>query len=524
MRKKLLSLLFALIVLLSACGNKSGTTTSSPAPIKEISGEYIAFYLTTKDNLNPIFADTENDIAVYSLLYDSLIYLENDMSISPQLAKSCTVSSDSTSISFLLRDDVFWHDGEKFTADDVKHTIEQIKASNGESIYFDSVTAISEINVLDDYNFTLNLTGPYARIVNLLDFPIIPSHCGTISEIPVGTGKYQFSEKTSADVMTLSKNNLWKLGDLPIEENVNIKLLGKSTDNFSLFKTGEVDVLNVTASQMNEFGFTDKSIYFSYITPKYEFIGFNLSNRVFSDANVRKAISLAINRDEIATDAYLGLASIVNAPIPPNSYFYNSDADDINYSANKAAELLSSSGWVDSDGDGIREKNIENTVYKLEGSLLVNDDNPLRLSAAEKICSMLSQVGIKVYAKPASWTDYQDMIFNDDYSLFFGGIELSPSYDYSFLLSSWAIENGQNFMNYSSEDMDKAISKTHTAVSMDECKAAYLEFQYVFARDLPVVGLLFQHNCLMYQNDISGVLEPVFSKPLKDINRWQRGE
>lgn len=518
MRKALIILLTAVLLFATSCNKSTDTPQQSP----DVNKENISFYLTAKDNLNPIIADTENDVAVFSMIYDSLIYLERDMTITPQLAKSCTVSEDMMSISFVLRDDVLWHDGEKFTAEDVKYTIDAIKGTGEYSIYFDSLTTVADVIIVDDYNFTLKLSAPYARIVNLLDFPIIPAHCPSIDKTPMGTGKYKFLEKYKADSIVLTKNNLWPLGELPIEEKINIRILGNSSDEFTLFKTGEIDILNVSASQISNFGLADKSKYVQYLTPKYEFLGFNLNNKVFADSAVRKAVSAAINRDEIVKTAYLGLGNSTNSPIPPTSYFYNLDADKAGFSIEEAKTLLKDAGWSDITGDGVLEKNIDGVLYTLESSLLVNSENPLRVTAAEKICEMLSAVGFKVYKNSVDWETYYQRINSDEFGIFIGGIEFSPSFDYSFFLSSWAVENGQNFMNYASQDMDAAISKTHTAVSMDECKNAYLEFQYVFTRDLPATGILFQNSSIVYQNDISGAIEACFSKPYKDISRWRR--
>ena len=521
MRRAFTTIILTFTLILSGCGNNSGNITPTSSPSTDIQKEYISGYLTSKDTLNPLYADTENDIAIFSLMYDSLIYLESDMTIVPQLAKSCTVSSDCTSINFVLREDVYWHDGEKFTAEDVKHTIETIKNPDSQTHYSDYLAAVSEIKITDDYNFTLSLTGPYARIVSLLDFPIIPAHT-SVDKVPMGTGKYKYLELSGSSDMILTKNNLWCLGDLPVEENICIRLLGNSMDEFSLFKTGEIDLLNVNSAQMSEFGFADNSEHIAYIAPKYEFIGFNHLNKVFADSSVRKAVSFAIDREEIVKESYLGIATAVNSPILPTAYFYNRDADNIDYSIDKAIASLSDAGWADANGDGVLEKNINDITYTLESTLLVNSDNPLRLSAAEKISEMLSAAGFKISVCAVDWETYRERISAGEYGLFYGGIELMPSFDYSFLLSAWAIENGQNFMNYSSADMDNVITKTHTAVSMEECKNAYLEFQYIFTRDMPVTGILFQNNCLIYQNGIIGITEPCFSKPLGNFNHWYR--
>jgi len=516
MRKAFLILFLTATLILTACGGSEDVPQADTA----VNREDISCYLTSRGNLNPLCADTENDIAVFSLMYDSLIYLDKDMTIIPQLAKNCTVSSDCRSISFVLRDDVFWHDGEKFTSEDVKYTFDFIKNQESSSMYYNALSNVDEITVTDDYNFTMTLWYPNARIVNLLDFPIIPAHRSDVYKSPVGTGRYMVEEVAPGDRIVLTKNNLWTLGELPIEEKINVRLLGNSTDEFSLFRTGEIDVLNINAAQMSQFGFADISKYVQYCTTKYEFIGFNLSNKVFADPSVRKAFSKAINRSEIADETYLGMATPVNAPIIPSAYYYNSEADNLAFSLDEAKQILTSAGWV--DNGGVMQKSIDDVLYTLQATILVNKENAQRVAAAEKISKMLSLAGFKVAVNAVDWETYEDRIYNDEYSLFIGGIEFMPNFDYSFFLSSGAADDGQNYMNYSSSDMDNAISKIKQAVSMEECKNAYLEFQYIFTRDLPVCGIVFQNNCLVYQADINDVTEASFSKPLKNFNRWHR--
>lgn len=522
MPKAIISLIISLtLILFSGCQSKSPDTMPEDNTEKSQASELMSLYLTARENLNPLYADTENDINVFSLIYDSLIYLDSNMNIVPSLAESCVVSPDCKSIDFTLRQDIFWHDGEKFTADDVKYTFDKIKDSKAQSPYFDNLIAVTSVEIKDDYHFRLNLSGAYARIVNLLDFPIIPAHADSIDKTPVGTGQYKYKSGDNQKLV-LTKNTLWKMGDLPAQENIEVKLLGKSTDQFTLFKTGELDLISVNLQQMSDFGITNKLNFSSFVTPKYEFIGYNFSNRVLADEAVRKAISYAINREEIINEAYLGLGTAVNAPILPTAYYYNSDVDKPVQSLEESRKILEEANWSDYDGDGILDKEIDGILFSLKAGLLVNSDNPMRIAAAKKICQMLSLCGMSITLDTVTWETYTERLSSDNFALFLGGIEFLPSFDHSHFLSSWAIENSQNFMNYSSKEMDKAISKTLSAVSMDECKSAYLDFQNIFSRENPVTGISFNHNCVIYQDNIEGVKEGCFSKPLINFNTWHR--
>ena len=519
MKKRIILLLCCLLALSGCRGESADKKNKSIADAPALSGN-ISLYMALPDTLHPLYTKQYSNIPIYRLMYDSLIYISDDLSVVPQLAESCTVSNDCRRIRFTLKSGVTWHDGAPFTAYDVLYTLELIRNEEKPTIYTSQLRTISDAEAEDDLHFTIYLSKGYTRIINLMDFPIVPRHRQDIDVTPCGTGQYKYVSTEPNKSMRLTKNTLWTLGDIPIEENIEVKLTDNDSAAFSMLRLGELSAANATAQDVADLGFVDKMTVLNYPTLKYEFIGFNFQNYIFRDSYVRRAISAALDRDKIVEEAYFGLATPANSPVPPSSFLYNKDADKVEFSEGNAAAILAEGGWHDANSDGIYDKLIDGVSYSLISSMIVNSDNPMRVAAAEMICEKLNQNGMYITVEKLPYDDYISRLQYQSYNMFLGGVNFEQSLDYAFLLSTEAATGGQNYMLYSSPDMDSAIYETYTAASIEELKKVYLQFQYVFTRDMPVAGLLFQDNAIIYRTAIKGVSSPCVSHPFCSLNKW----
>ena len=520
MKTKIISVLCCILLLAGCKGGKNNNNPNESEDSSPALSGYLSLYMATPDTLHPLYTKQASNIPVYNLIYDSLIYVADDLSIVPQLAESCTVSRDCKRIRFSLRPDVTWHDGTPFTAEDVIYTLNLIKNEKKPTVYTSSLSCIDDVKAEDDLHVTIYLDRAYTRVINLMDFPIVPKHKKDIDENPCGTGQYKYVSIEPNKSMYLTKNTLWKLGDVPIEENIEVKLTDNDTAAFSMLRLGELSAANATAKDVAELGFLDKMTVLKYPSLKYEFLGFNFQNPMLADPYVRKAISAALDRNQIAEEAYYELATPTNSPVPPSSYLYNKDADKAEFEEGACAAVLEEGGWSDANDDGIVDKAIDGASYSLATTMIVNNENPMRAAAADIICEKLNQNGMHITVEKLPFDDYISRLQSNDYNMFLGGVDFSEALDYAFLLSTAAASGGQNYMMYSSSDMDSAIYDTYSAVSTDDLKKAYLQIQYVFTRDMPVVGLLFQNNALIYRNAIKSVASPCVSRPFNSINKW----
>ncbi len=514
--KKLFAIVAAFVILFSGCTKDSGNDVGEPSVTNTFKTNTLTLFMPSPDTMHPLYTKQKENMKIFDLIYDSLIYLGEDLSVVPQLSEGCTVSADCKSITFTLRKGITWHDGTPFTSKDAKYTFDAILAPGYEGPYRQNVAHITKVEIADDLHFTVYLDSPYARVLNLLTFPIIPSHKTDIDKIPCGTGQYKYSEYKEKEYMLLKKNTLWQLGDVPIEETVSVKILDITNDITSILNLGEISAVTLSASDLPETGIIDTMQQFAFPSLRYEFLGFNMSNIIFSQSDVRHAISAAINRQSILDDVYFGKGRIANSPIHPVAYFYNKEVDKTDYIKDKYISILRENGWADNDSNGVYDKISEDgDIYSIDATLLVNEDNKFRLNSAELIADMLSESGIRVAVEAVPWEEYCERIENGEYSMFLGGIDFSADFDFTNLLLP-----GNNYMNYSSEKLNKAIEKINLSVSTEEIKNAYLEFEYAFTNDMPCAGLFFTDDILLCNNRIEGVSVPSLTKPFTDINKW----
>lgn len=515
--KRLTLIIISIAFFLCSCSPRQDGGSALTAPETKDS---ISLFMDSPDTLNPLYTTQSTNEKIYSLIYDSLLYVKDDMTVEGQLAESVTVSRDAKSIIIALKDGIFWHDGTPFTADDVKYTFDLIKKRNPVSTYQSRLADMSSMVVNDNLHCTLYLKRPNARIIYLLDFPIVPAHKQDIDVSPCGTGRYVFKELVPNKHMLLTKNTLWTVGNIPIEENVSVKILRDTTDLISVLKVGDISAVAADTSDIAAIGYDENIGIEKYPTMKYEYIGFNLMEGSFSDPPVRKAVSAAINRQAVLHDAYFGYGEAVNAPIPPTSFMYNKEADKCEYTENSFRDILAQSGYADSNADGIYDKTTDGGFTQIYGTILVNNENMSRVTSANLIATQLSQSGMNVSVEAVPWDDYINRLYNGEFTMFLAGTDFTQNLDLAPLLASTSVIGGLNFMNYCSTDMDSAIAATYSAITNDDAEKAYLNLQYVFTRDMPVAGLFFLDGALLHSLKLHGVSSPCESKVYHSINNW----
>lgn len=515
MKLKRMVSVFLMLTLLCVTGCSGGGESSED----NLLGHEISLCMRTPDTLNPILTVQSSCARVYDLIYDSLVYVDKELRPVSALAEKCSISDDGKTIKFTLHEGILWHDGKAFTAYDVQYTFNQIMNSE-DSMYKSRLDDVEEITVVDINHFNISLSEPNVNILNLLDFPIIPVHNSEPEKTPIGTGMYKFIEMVGQDSIVLERNDSWMLGDRPEFKRINIKLIDSDDDIFSLVNLGEVSAAVTDVDHVGGIGADSKVLSVMVPTLKYEFLGLNFDNGALCSQRVRQAISYAVNRDEISSGAYYGYSSPANAPVPGTSWLYDADYNRFGYDPEMATECLTGAGY--SLSDGVYKKTTEEGgIISLDFTILVNEDNAFRIKSGEIICKQLAAAGMQATLLKLPFDEYIERIQNGEYSMFLGGYDLSADLDFRFMLSTDGIESGTNVFNYSSIDMDRATSALCTPTSDDGIKKAYSNFQMVFSRDVPIVGIGFV-NDVFFHSDSIDVGEGFASyKVYREINSWK---
>lgn len=548
--KKLLSVALAAVLsasLLVGCGNKGGGSSSGEAK------DTIVYSMNTAPEgiFNPLISNVNIDKYVTSVVYASLMTVNDKGEQEPYLATESKVSDDMKKITYTLSDKAVWHDGEKVTANDVAYTFKAMADPNYTGGYYGDVQAvkgaeayhngeaedIEGIKVIDDKTIEIEFEKVYAPgVTNLGNVEIIPEHIWSkvdpgewtkqteLLNNPVGCGPYKLTEyKTGSHVKFEAATDFF--GGEVKTPNLVFKAINADTTQAE-FKGGNVDIANVESLRKADVdALTSEGLKtVSYDNYMFTYMGFNLRKESLKDAKVRQAIMYAIDRQSILDNIVEGRGSIVNAPLLPSSWAYpeESELEQYKYDVEKAKSLLKEAGWEDKDGDGI----VENANgEKLELTIDCQNDHEVRQKTATAIQESLKAAGIAVEIDTMEYSALMDKaVANHDFDLYMMGNTLSLDPDPKPMWASTAISNepgviGYNIVAYNNPETDKLIEEGNATLDQNERKSIYGEFAKILNRDVPEAYLFCQNVERVYNPGLEGYKPSTFNE-FYNVHNW----
>lgn len=310
----------ASIALLAGCASGSGGNSGSS------DGTFVVAIGTNPAHLNAAVT-TDNSVGfIGDAVFERLVTLSDTFEIEPRLAESWESNAEATEYTFHLREGVTWHDGEPFTAADVKFNVEEVLPlhSLGPKI----TDILDSVETPDDLTVVVKLTEPFGAVVEAMTtFYMIPAHLYEGTDIltneanmaPIGTGPYKFEKFNTGDSVELSQyDKYW--GDQGDAKRVIYKVLPDDSSRTLALQSGDIDFIPETfldLAQRSVLDSDDKFLVFEAATqPQQMLLYYNTKNEVLQDYKVRAALLRAIDRDAIASKVYLDTATAAKAPIP----------------------------------------------------------------------------------------------------------------------------------------------------------------------------------------------------------------
>lgn len=480
-----LILIFALIfTIFGGCKDNNPSQSDDPIGVSNISDQkegILKLAYSKADLLDPFTSSMSANLQILGLIYDGLYKLDGGYEPIPVIAKSSIVSG--TTINVTLDSCVF-SDGSAVTASDIVYSFEQARYSPSHSAKLKNFEAatISASNILI---FTLKSPDPYA--LSCLTFPIVKS--GSQGELPVGCGRYVPQESGESIYLVV---NTKRAGFNPAIKTIMLVPVRDSSSIESSLEIGNTgfyfnDLSSGTYLRINA-QTVDMGI------NNFIYLGINSAGEVFSNASIRQALNLAVNRNEIATTAFQGHARQAYSPFNPDWYALASKDLVISVDYEKAAALIAQSG-VDIKGKEI--------------SLLFNKDNQFKLEAAEFIKGYLEKLGFTVKLKDYTADYYAEAVELGAYDLYIGEVRLSPNMDLSPLFGG-EVSYGIN--------PECASAARYAQLLSGKCEL--MDFINTFNEDLPFIPICYRNASASYTNSMKGDFNGCDSDVFYDIETW----
>ena len=515
--------------LLTSCAPQTNTKEEDISKVEESVKEdvpqkedtsKITIGMQNPVTLNPIYNMDKSVQHTLYLLFDTLVNIEEDGSVTPNLAESFTYSEKDKVLILKLREDIKWQDGTPFTSDDVLFTLDLIKNAT-ESPYKLTTANIANAQAMDRYTVKIFYRQNFSGVYQTLFFPVLPKHIYNVDKEqqlslrPVGNGPYQYKESVPHKEITLEANPNYFKGE-PAIKNIEVMIIPDEESLLYAFEQGLIDVIYTDVMDWGKYA-KDKSATIHEIgTNCYEFMGLNFNKPLFQNPKVREALVYGIDRQRISDTYYLGHAVVTDTLIAPYSYLFDPTLQIKAYNMEKAKLLLMGEGYEYDESSKLFMKNNS----PLSFNLLVNEENKERVRVAEYIQKMYQELGIEVKIDKVTAKVYKERIYNKQFDAFLGGWKMSYIPDVTFAFHSSQIEQGDNFISYSDPKMDELISKAFNS-HPDQIVEAYAPLQQYIAEKNPYISLYFKNGALITKKKIGGNIQPDPINFYSNIEEWQ---
>ncbi len=466
-----------------------------------LSQEPVAFH--------PLMPGVEVDEIVWTNVFNTLWVAQPDGTLTSDLAlevpsvENGGIAEDGLLWTVRLRDDVKWHDGKPFTAEDVKFSLELINADGFRSRTRVGHDLITEVTVNNPHEISWRMSKAFSPYLALMaNTQIVPKHLlegatdpnvTPFNNAPVGTGPFKWESRTPGDNITLIANEDYH-GDGPYMSKAVLKYVPDLTALYAQFRTGQVDAVIISGIPQNFYeeakNLPNQTVFISP-SGNIESVMPNLEHPAMRDKAVRKALYHAMDKQAIIDALYYGVPKGTESFMPRESWAFNADLPPHVYDPELANKILDEAGWVRGDNN-MRSKDgvpLEFTISTTTGHEIREQVQQLLMQDWEKI-----GVALKISNMPAAviWGDFY--VRSQFETLLVGtafrtGMDPDPAARFASDAIPLKGGSGGNYMQWQNEEADKLMKAAQTSFDPEERKVLYHRLQEITREELPILPL-----------------------------------
>jgi peptide/nickel transport system substrate-binding protein len=530
--------LMAALLALAACAADT-RTSSAPEAVPEAErygGTLVIGANSDIADISPITWHVQNALYMQEhVLFTPLIAYDSALAAIPRLARSWEVNADTTLLTFHLRDDVWWQDGVRTSAYDVKFSYDLARAPGSGYIYTALWTSYGQAEAPDSFTFRIHLR-PHAEFMDpWRTFAPVPEHVlrGVPPErlathpfgtrAPVGNGPFRFVSRTPGQEWVFEANPRWpkELGGRPYVDRLVYRAVPEPATLLTELETGSVDVYPGMPPQFApRVQGSTRARLASFPDLMYEHIAWNHRRAPFGDARVRRALTRAIDRGRIVQAVRGGFGQVANSTVAPMLWPHDPAAGaGMGYDPAAARRLLAEAGFADRDGDG--------TVESAEGrpfrfTLKVPHGNQERRDIAEMVQADLKKVGVAANVREVEFNTLIAQAADAkrrDFDAMVLGWKPEFRVDDGDLFACAKRDNPITFAGYCNPEVDRLMDSLQRVADRRAALPLWHRYQALIARDQPFTLLYFGNRLVGVNRRVQGA-RPDARGDWVGIDRW----
>ncbi|HEU4365007.1 MAG TPA: peptide-binding protein [Candidatus Krumholzibacteria bacterium] len=524
-----------LLAGLSGCGgrgeraeeNATGGNAAGDASGAKTGGTVIRRLESECKTLNYVLATTAYEQFVLRHLYDPIVDYDENGDLVPVLAASLpVVSADHLRVTIKLREDIHWQDGVPITSRDARFALARIQDPDVPALnklaYFEK---LARLETPDDHTLIFVWKEPFAPgMYAITQLWPIPEHIYGQGDFlthpanrkPVGSGPFILDEWRSGQYISLKRYDDYH-GRKAYLDRMIFKVVEDDAVALNMLKIGELDEMRVTQIQWEkqtvDADFEARFNRYQYYYPQYNFIGWNCRTPWFTDGRVRLAMTLLFDRESINNKIYSGYARLVSGPFYINSWAYDKTVRPHPYDPVRARQLLDEAGWIDSNGDGIRDKD----GRKFEFELNIAHGSSIAPQFAQLLQEECDKSGVRVNIRSIEASTFFGKVDKGECDAWTLGwnLDLDPDV-YDTFHSSKAPPNGVNYGGYRNSAVDSLLVAGRAEFDEEKRTAIYHWVHRIMHEDPPYTFV----NAVPEKRPIARRIQGVLMSPKGPYDFW----
>lgn len=522
-----LALFLTVCVGLTGCGEETDKAdgNSEASVVGPVPGGTAVIALSSDpDALNPLISSSANAGMVIAEIHDGLAEMGDDLGYEPRIASSWEVSSDGRSLTYHLLP-WRWSDGQPLTAQDVVSSFnlftDPAVASPRRGFFRDVLSATA----LDSATVRYDLARPLPHPVQRTWHHILPKHLTrdldpaevrswNLNHHPLSSGEFVLGDWAHNRSLSLERNLAYP-GTPALLDRVVFKIMPEESSRLVALETGEVDLVGHlppdAARRLEESGRVRISAHGGRL---FYYLMWNFANPMFEQPEVRKALSLAIDRERMVETLLLGYGTSASSPIPPALWNHHRSLSPDPFDPGEAKRLLADAGWRDSDADGVLDK--DGVPFRFE--ILTKQGDPVRENGSVILRENLKDIGVEVNILAMELAAGLDRLRAGRFDSYLGRLNANLYGDPSGYVKSTAVEEF-NLGLYANAVVDSLLAVALGALERSDSLPVWLELQELLQRDPPAAYLFYPENLVGVGPRLRDV-RPHLLSPINNLAEW----